>query len=100
MPTNQPTRFISRKLTRERTTLSEREQKRKEARGTFPLPVKIGAGAHGRVAHVESEIDDWLARQIAERDRKIAEPGIAAPSGRRARESQRPAAADNALTIT
>ena len=33
--------------------------------GTFPRPIKIG---EQRVAFVESEIDDWIAERIAERD--------------------------------
>jgi predicted DNA-binding transcriptional regulator AlpA len=62
--------LISRKETKERTSLSPREQKRREAQGCFPQPLKIGRGSNGRVAHVESEIDGWVARQIAERDRQ------------------------------
>jgi prophage regulatory protein len=39
---------------------------------TFPKPVKIGARA---VAWVESEIDDWIAAQIAKsRGEKQVEP--------------------------
>ena len=35
--------------------------------GKFPKPVKIGF-ERGRIAYVESEIDDWIAARIAERD--------------------------------
>ncbi|TAG02382.1 MAG: AlpA family phage regulatory protein [Betaproteobacteria bacterium] len=35
------------------------------AEGTFPRPVKTGKRG---VAWVESEIDDWIERRIAERD--------------------------------
>jgi predicted DNA-binding transcriptional regulator AlpA len=65
-----PPKLISRKETKLRTSLSEREQKRREAQGRFPQPLKLGRGANGRVAHVESEIDAWVSRQIAERDRQ------------------------------
>jgi len=33
--------------------------------GRFPQPVKIGGN---RVAFVDSEIDDWIEQQIAQRD--------------------------------
>jgi predicted DNA-binding transcriptional regulator AlpA len=72
MPTQSP-KLIPRKVTKERTSLSEREQKRREEQGRFPRPVKIGTGPNGRVAHVESEIDDWVAQQIAARDRTRAD---------------------------
>lgn len=35
------------------------------SKGEFPQPVKIGGQA---IAFVESEIDDWIASKIAERD--------------------------------
>lgn len=35
------------------------------AEGRFPKPVKIG---DRRIAWVESEIDEWIAARIAERD--------------------------------
>lgn len=38
-------------------------------RGTFPAPVKLGARAS---AFVSSEIDEWIARLIAERDARAA----------------------------
>lgn len=37
--------------------------------GTFPRPVKIGPRA---VAWVESEINEWLRRRIADRDGQSA----------------------------
>ncbi|MCA0343569.1 AlpA family phage regulatory protein [Shinella sp. 838] len=38
--------------------------------GDFPKPVKIGGG--GRNLFVQSEIDDYLARKVAERDQKAS----------------------------
>jgi len=38
---------------------------RKEKIGDFPKRVRLGAGRHG---WVESEIDEWIAARIAERD--------------------------------
>lgn len=37
--------------------------------GTFPAPIKLGAG---RNAWVEDEIDRWIADRIAARDAKVA----------------------------
>jgi predicted DNA-binding transcriptional regulator AlpA len=66
-----PPKLITRKETRRKTSLSEREQKRREAQNRFPQPLKLGEGANGRVAHIEAEIDAWVAEQIAQRDRLI-----------------------------
>jgi prophage regulatory protein len=41
------------------------------ARGLFPKPVRIGAGS-GAVGWLESEIAEWQAARIAERDGKAA----------------------------
>jgi prophage regulatory protein len=34
----------------------------------FPKAIKLGDAPNGRVAWSESEIDDWLADRLAERD--------------------------------
>ena len=49
---------------------------RKAKEGSFPAPIRLGEGGEGRgrIAWVESEIDDWIAQQIAKRD---AERGAA-----------------------
>jgi predicted DNA-binding transcriptional regulator AlpA len=65
--------FISPKRVEQKTSLSVREQKRREKENRFPKSVKLGVGPNGRIAYVEEEIDDWCAAQIAERDRKLAE---------------------------
>jgi prophage regulatory protein len=36
------------------------------AEGTFPKPIPLGPQARG---FIESEIDTWITRQIAERDK-------------------------------
>jgi prophage regulatory protein len=47
---------------KQRTGLSRSTIYLKAAQGTFPAPVSLGARAIG---WVESEVDDWLAGQIA-----------------------------------
>jgi predicted DNA-binding transcriptional regulator AlpA len=36
--------------------------------GNFPKPVRVGQGANAAVRFVASEIEDWLAGKLAERD--------------------------------
>jgi prophage regulatory protein len=38
--------------------------RRMEKKGQFPKPIQLGPG---RVAYLESEIDDWLAEKARER---------------------------------
>ncbi|EIZ1472122.1 TPA: AlpA family transcriptional regulator [Salmonella enterica] len=40
------------------------------ADGKFPAPVKLGSRS---IAFVESEVDEWIAERIAERDKKAAQ---------------------------
>ena len=61
-------KFISTRQTRDITTLSPREQQRRAKEGRFPKPVKLGEGPNGRIAFVESEILEWNAQRLAERD--------------------------------
>jgi predicted DNA-binding transcriptional regulator AlpA len=61
----QPPKLISPNVVRDKTSLSEREQRRKVG---FPTPVKLGYGPSGRIAYVEAEIDAWCAARVAERD--------------------------------
>jgi len=42
---------------------------RMRRQGRFPEPVRLSAGA---VAWLESEIDNWIAVKVADRDRKGA----------------------------
>jgi prophage regulatory protein len=42
---------------------------REIAAGRFPKPIRVGAR---RVAFFQTEIDEWLAARIAERDAKAA----------------------------
>jgi prophage regulatory protein len=53
---------------KQRTGLSRSTIYLRMTQGTFPAPVSLGARA---VGWVESEIDDWIARKIAE-IRKLA----------------------------
>lgn len=55
-------------LTR-RTGHSRSRLYREIKEGKFPKPVKVGPHA---VAWLESEVDDWIAARVAERDRDNA----------------------------
>lgn len=48
---------------KQRTGLSRSTIYLRIAQGTFPAPVSLGARA---VGWVESEVDDWIARRIAD----------------------------------
>lgn len=69
----QKIRLLSPKEVEARTSLSEREIKRRWMQDKFPRPVKLGTGPHGRLGFVEHEVDEWLHRQVADnRDRTTA----------------------------
>jgi len=43
--------------------------------GDFPRPIVIAEGARPnchRLAWLESEVDEWISRKVAERDTKVA----------------------------
>ena len=61
-------RILSPRDTREKTSLSQRELKRRAEDGRFPKPVRIGEGLSGRIGYVEHEVEKWCAARIAERD--------------------------------
>jgi prophage regulatory protein len=46
-------------------SLSRQEIWRRRRSGDFPRPVKLGGR---RIAYLKSEIDEWIADRIAERD--------------------------------
>lgn len=50
---------------KDRTRLGRSEIYRRIAAGKFPPPIKLGIRAS---AWVSTEIDDWIAKRIAERD--------------------------------
>jgi prophage regulatory protein len=52
-----------------RTRKSETSLYRDMDAGTFPRPIKIGPRA---VGWLESEVNEWLAERIAERDQRGA----------------------------
>jgi predicted DNA-binding transcriptional regulator AlpA len=92
----QPPKLISPKVVTDKTSLSEREQRRKPG---FPKAVKLGYGKSGRIAYVEAEIDAWNAARVAERDasRDAGAPAkandIAGQTGPEPRRPGRPRAA-------
>ncbi len=58
-------RFLSKRQVKELVTYSFAHTARLEADGKFPKRVRLGSG---RVAYVESEVQDWMASRVAERD--------------------------------
>jgi prophage regulatory protein len=58
------------------------------ARGEFPTPIRLGEQS---VAFVETEIDEWLACRIRERDEKPAHNRVASEgvAGTRSDENKR-----------
>lgn len=54
----------------DRTGYSRQSLWRLERAGSFPARLRLGAN---RVAWLESDIDEWLAERIAERDRRQAD---------------------------
>lgn len=58
-------RLLSKKQVREMVLYSPQHVARLEAAGKFPKRVQLGPG---RVGWVDTEVQDWLAARIAERD--------------------------------
>lgn len=62
-------RFLSRKQVCALVQLSRAEIARREVEFDFPLGVKLGTYHNSRVVYVESEVLDWMARQVTTRDK-------------------------------
>lgn len=62
-------RVLRRKAVEEKTGLKHSAIYQKIMERTFPAPVKLGPHA---VGWIESEIDEWIANRIAERDNASA----------------------------
>lgn len=60
-------RLISRKEVRIKISLSFAQIARLEAEGKFPKRVSLTGATNGRVAWLESEVDEWIAERIAKR---------------------------------
>ena len=58
-------KLLSKKQVRELVVYSFAHTARLEAAGQFPKRVRLGTG---RVAYVESEVQDWIASRIRDRD--------------------------------
>jgi prophage regulatory protein len=58
-------RLLSKRDVKSLVTYSFAHTARLEAMGQFPKRVRLGTG---RVAYVESEIQDWIDQRIAARD--------------------------------
>ncbi len=64
-------KMLSKRQVSEMVLYSHQHIARLEAAGAFPKRVKLG---HNRVGWVESEVEDWLKRRIADRDQQISSP--------------------------
>lgn len=58
-------KLLSKKQVRERVVYSIQHITRLEQAGKFPKRIRLG---DNRVAWLESEIDDWIAQKLVERD--------------------------------
>src|SRR5262249_17904333 len=65
-------RLISPYVAEGASGLSQREMRRRADQKRFPQPIKLGEGKNGRIAYVESEVLEWVAARISERDRHVA----------------------------
>ena len=59
-------RLLSKRQVREKVLYSPQHIQRLETAGKFPKRVRLG---QGRVGWVESEIEEWLAAKLLERDK-------------------------------
>jgi prophage regulatory protein len=59
-------KLLSKKQVREKVVYSIQHITRLEQDGKFPKRIRLG---DNRVGWLESEIDDWIAQKILERDR-------------------------------
>lgn len=46
------------------------DKKSKRHDATFPRPVPLGGGKNSPIGFVESELDEWLDKQLAKREAK------------------------------
>jgi prophage regulatory protein len=69
--TNTAPRIIRREEVKHRTGLPYSSLYERVKEGTFPAPVRLGAGAKA-AGWVEAEVNDWIAEQINNRDRVAA----------------------------
>lgn len=59
------TRVLRLRDVEERTGLKRASIYRRGNAGTFPKPIRLGANSSG---WIESEVEQWLAARVAERD--------------------------------
>ena len=64
-------RFLSFKQVKEKVLYCRAHIMRLELAGKFPKRIRLG---QGRVAWLESEVDDWIKSRVAERDRPTTTP--------------------------
>lgn len=69
--TNAAPRIIRREEVKHRTGLPFSSLYERVKAGTFPAPIRLGAGAKA-AGWVEAEVDAWIAEQISIRDRVAA----------------------------
>lgn len=69
--TNAAPRIIRREEVKHRTGLPYSSLYERVKAGTFPAPIRLGAGAKA-AGWVEAEVDAWIAEQINNRDHLAA----------------------------
>jgi len=62
------TRLLSKKEVRQIVLLSPAEIARREKDGKFPKRVRLGNHRSSRVGWVDTEVEEWLAERIRERE--------------------------------
>ena len=65
-------KFLSKKETKALTLYSDAQRDRLEAAGRFPRRVRLGEGRYARVGYVDTEVFEWMAARVSERDKKQA----------------------------
>jgi predicted DNA-binding transcriptional regulator AlpA len=71
-PTPVVVEIISKRRTKELTSLSERQQDRLEALGLFPQSIKLGVGKNARTGRALHEVLAWNRWKLAQRDARAS----------------------------
>ena len=61
-------RMVSKRQLKELVLYSSQHVQRLENAGQFPKRVRLGNGPRGRVGWIESEVQEWLQKKVAQRN--------------------------------
>lgn len=61
-------RMVSKRQLKELVLYSSQHIQRLENAGQFPKRVRLGNGPRGRVGWIESEVQEWLQKKVAQRN--------------------------------